>query len=284
MIRIAVQSKGRLNEESIRLLKSAGIDINENKRRFLLPSTNFPIEILYLRDDDIPLAVSTSVADLGIVGLNEIEERKLVNVHIIRKLGFGMCRLSIALPKEKKYSVPKDLSGCSIATSYPNILKRFLNANKVEANIITIAGSVEMAPSAGMSDAIFDIVSSGGTLVSNGLKEVESVLCSEAVLIGTKSFTDDKRAIVDELLFRFNAIEDSCDMKYLLMNIPEESIDKAIKIVPAMRSPTIMPLAAKGWYSLHSVIKANQMWNKIRELKSVGAEGILVLSVDKIIK
>lgn len=285
MLRIAIQTKGRLNEESVNLLRESDINIDENKRKLLLPAKNFPIELLYLRDDDIPEAVATGVADLGIVGLNELEERGS-KVDIVKRLGFGNCRISIAVPKAMEYSSPADLNGKRIATSYPAILKRFLESNGVEAKIVFMAGSVEMAPAAGMADVIFDIVSTGGTLISNGLKEVEKVFFSEAVLIGVPGLKEnsEKASLLEEMLFRFEAVEESKDLKYLLMNLPEEATEEAIRILPSMRSPTIMPLAAKGWCSMHSVVKSGDMWEKIKQLKAIGAEGILVLSVDKIIK
>lgn len=282
MLRIAIQNKGRLNEDSIRLLKEAGIAVDDSKRKFLAKVNDFPMEILYLRDDDIPQTVAGGVADVGIVGLNEVEERGC-NVDVVKHLGFGGCRISLAIPKNDEYESLDFFRGKRVATSYPNILSRFFERNGINAEIVTIAGSVEIAPAAGMSDAIFDIVSSGGTLVSNGLKEVERVFASEAVLIANPSLSAEKKEILDEFLFRFSAIERGRGMKYLLMNVPSEAIDKAIKILPAMRSPTVMPLAMDGWCSLHSVVNEKEMWEKIRQLKSIGAEGILVLSLDKIV-
>lgn len=283
MLRIAVQTKGRLNEESLKLLSDAGISVDESKRKFLTRAGDFPMEVLYLRDDDIPQTVAGGVADIGIVGLNEVEE-KGCKVDIVRNLGFGGCRISLAIPKNEEYESVEYFQGKRIATSYPAILGRFFEEKGIKADVVTIMGSVEIAPAAGMADAIFDIVSSGSTLVSNGLKEVEKVFFSEAVLIANPDLPDEKKAILEELLFRFEAIDDGRGMKYLLMNIPTASVERAIEILPAMRSPTVMPLAMEGWCSLHSVVKEKEMWEKIRQLKEIGAEGILVLSLDKIVK
>ena len=283
MLRIAIQTKGRLNEDSTELLSDAGVKINSSKRKFLTQAENFPIEILYLRDDDIPQTVASGLADIGIVGLNEVEEKGL-KVEILQKLGFGGCRLSLALPKDEPYNGPSFLAGKTIATSYPNILRRYMDEQGVECKIAEISGSVEIAPAAGLADAIFDIVSSGGTLVSNGLAEVEKVLFSEAVLIGTPDMDPEKKAIVEELMFRFDSVIDSRGKKYILMNIPTDAVDKAVQIIPAMRSPTIMPLAQEGWCSMHSVVEEKDIWNKIKALKEIGAEGILVLSLEKMIR
>ena len=282
MIRIAIQAKGRLNEESLELIAEAGITIKENRRKLLTRSEDFPVEVLYLRDDDIPQAVSMGVADLGIVGLNEVEEKNY-DVDIVHNLGFGSCRLSLALPKTENYESVKWFEGKRVATSYPFILTKFFKEQKIKAEIHEIAGSVEIAPAVGMADAIFDIVSSGGTLVSNGLKEVETVLRSEAVLIANKGLTDEKKKILAQLMFRFEAVERSRGMKYLLMNIPCERIDDAIKILPGMKSPTILPLAQEGWCSMHVVISETELWSKIEGLKSLGAEDILVLALEKMI-
>lgn len=283
MLRIAVQTKGRLNEESLKLLGDAGITVDESKRKFLTRAGDFPMEVLYLRDDDIPQTVAGGVADIGIVGLNEVEE-KGCRVDVVRNLGFGGCRISLAIPKGEEYDSVEYFNGKRIATSYPAILERFFADKGIKAEIVTIMGSVEIAPAAGMADAIFDIVSSGSTLVSNGLKEVEKVFFSEAVLIANPDLDDEKKAILEELLFRFSAIDDGRGMKYLLMNIPSASVEEAIRILPAMRSPTVMPLAMDGWCSLHSVVKEKEMWEKIRQLKAIGAEGILVLTLDKIVQ
>ena len=284
MIRIAVQSKGRLNEDSMELFSEIGIRIDESKRKYLSKAANFPVELLYLRDDDIPQVVASGAADLGIVGLNEVEE-KAMNVKIVERLGFGGCRISLAIPKSEQYDGPKWFEGKRIATSYPKILAKYLKEQGVDATIETITGSVEIAPAAGIADAIFDIVSSGGTLVANNLKEVETVLRSEAVLIGNPGLEKDeeKSGILKEMLFRIESARSSRGKKYLLMNLPQASLPEAIKILPALKSPTVMPLAAEGWCSLHSVVDTSDIWDKVRQLKAIGAEGILVLNLDKII-
>ena len=283
MIRIAIQSKGRLNEQSVELLQDAGLNVNDQKRKFLDRVDNFPIEILYLRDDDIPEVVADGSADIGIVGYNEVAETEAV-VNIVRQLGFGGCRISLAIPKADEYTSPQYFQGKSIATSYPNILRRFLAEQGVEASVRVIKGSVEIAPAAGIADAIFDIVSSGGTLVSNGLKEVERVINSEAVLIANPNLAPEKQAVLDSLLFRIDAVTNSRGKKYILMNLPADKVDEAIAILPAMRSPSVMPLADNTWCSLHSVVKADELWGKIERLKQIGAEGILVLDLDKVIE
>ncbi len=282
MLRIALQSKGRLNEESLALLGEIGIDIDDSKRKFLSMASNFPLEVLYLRDDDIPQVVSAGTASLGIVGLNEVAEKGL-DVDVVCKLGFGGCRISLAIPKAESYDGPSWFEGKRIATSYPAILRRYLEEKGIKADIEIITGSVEIAPAAGIADAIFDIVSSGGTLISNGLKEVEKVFFSEAVLIANKGLGEEQKALLEEILFRISSVKVSRDKKYILMNLPEAAVDEAIKILPAMRSPTVMPLAATGWCSMHSVVDAADLWDKIRQLKAIGAEGILVLNVDKLI-
>lgn len=282
MLRIAIQSKGRLNEDSTALFQEIGISVDDSKRKFLSQSANFPLEVLYMRDDDIPQVVASGTASLGIVGLNEVEE-KGVDVEIVERLGFGGCRISLAIPKAEAYEGPEYFNGKRIATSYPRILKKYLDEKGIEAKIEVITGSVEIAPAAGIADAIFDIVSSGGTLVSNGLKEVEQVFWSEAVLIAGPGLSGEDRKLLDEILFRLDSVKVSRGKKYLLMNLPTGSVEEAVKILPAMRSPTVMPLAAEGWCSMHSVVDAADLWEKIRQLKAIGAEGILVLNVDKII-
>ena len=282
MLRIAIQTKGRLNEQSIELLREIGIDVEGAKRKFLSKASNFPIEVLYLRDDDIPQVVADGTATLGIVGMNEVAERGC-DVDVVTKLGFGGCRISLAIPKADEYNGVEYFQGKKIATSYPAILSKFLADNGVEASMAVITGSVEIAPAAGIADAIFDIVSSGGTLVSNGLKEVERVFESEAVLIANRNLPAEEREVLDELLFRIESERVSRGKKYLLMNIPTASLDEAVKILPAMRSPTVMPLAVEGWCSLHSVVDSADLWDKVRQLKAIGAEGILVLTLDKII-
>ena len=282
MIRIAIQSKGRLNEESLALLQSIGIDVDAPKRKLLSKSQNFPIEALYLRDDDIPQVVAGGTASLGIVGLNEVEE-KGADVDIVARLGFGACRLSLAIPKGEDYDGPDWFSGRRIATSYPVILRKYLAEKQIDAKIEVITGSVEIGPAIGIADAIFDIVSSGSTLIANGLKEVESVFESEAVLIARKGLGEEERTLLGDLLFRIESETISRGKKYLMMNLPKASLDEAIRILPAMRSPTVMPLASTDWCSLHSVINAADLWTKVRQLKAIGAEGILVMDVDKII-
>jgi ATP phosphoribosyltransferase len=283
MIRIAIQSKGRLNEQSVELLQDAGLNVNDQKRKFLDRVDNFPIEILYLRDDDIPQVVADGSADIGIVGYNEVAETEAA-VDIVRQLGFGGCRISLAIPKGDEYTSPQYFQGKRIATSYPNILGRYFKEQGIEASVRVIKGSVEIAPAAGIADAIFDIVSSGGTLVSNGLKEVEKVVHSEAVLIATPNLAPEKQAVLDSLLFRIDAVTNSRGKKYILMNLPADKVEEAIAILPAMRSPSVMPLADSAWCSLHSVVKADELWEKIERLKQIGAEGILVLDLDKVIE
>ena len=282
MIRLAIQSKGRLNEDSTALLREIGIDIDDSRRKFLSQAPNFPLELLYMRDDDIPGVVSSGTAALGIVGLNEVEEHGLP-VQIVKKLGFGACRISLAVPKTVDYTGPKWFAGKRIATSYPRILKKWLDEQGIEARIEVITGSVEITPAADIADAIFDIVSSGGTLVSNGLVEVEKVFWSEAVLISNGQLTPDQQEILDEMLFRIDSAMVSRRKKYILMNLPQASVEEATRILPAMRSPTVMPLAAEGWCSMHSVVDEDDLWDKIKQLKAIGAEGILVLNIDKII-
>ena len=282
MLKIALQSKGRLNEESLSLLASIGINVDEPKRKFISKARNFNIETLFLRDDDIPLVVASGTAALGIVGLNEVAEKK-ADVQIVKQLGFGGCRISLAIPKADKYEGLEYFQGKRIATSYPNILKEFLDKNGIDATIELITGSVEIAPAAGIADCIFDIVSSGSTLVSNGLVEVERVFESEAVLIANKNLSEEDRGTLDEILFRIDSHLMSSGKKYLLMNIPTAALDEAVKILPAMRSPTVMPLASEGWCSLQSVVEADTLWEKVRLLKAIGAEGILVIDLDKII-
>ena len=282
MLRLAIQSKGRLNEESTALLREIGIDIDDSRRKFLSPAPNFPLELLYMRDDDIPQVVASGTAALGIVGLNEVEERGF-DVQVVARLGFGGCRISLAVPKGADYDGPQWFAGKRIATSYPRILRKWLQEQGIEARIEVITGSVEIAPAADIADAIFDIVSSGGTLVSNGLREVEKVFFSEAVLISNGQLTPDQQQVLDEMLFRIGSAQVSRHKKYILMNLPQAAVEEATRILPAMRSPTIMPLAAEGWCSMHSVVEEEDLWDKIRQLKAIGAEGILVLNIDKII-
>lgn len=282
MLRIAVQTKGRLNEQSMQLLRDAGVTIKEEKRKFLMRASDFPVEILFLRDDDIPQTVSMGAADLGIVGYNEVAERGY-DVDILQKLGFGGCRISLAIPKADAYEGLGYFNGKRIATSYPNVLTKYFEENGIKAEIHTITGSVEIAPAAGLADAIFDIVSSGGTLITNGLVEVEQVLHSEAVLIGTPGLSEEKMVIARQLMSRFESVLKGAGKKYLLLNIPTAALDEAVKILPAMRSPTVIPLAQKDWCSLQTVVDEKQLWSVIEQLKAIGAEDILVLALEKIV-
>lgn len=282
MLRIAVQSKGRLFEDTMALLAEAGIKVSSSKRTLLVQSSNFPVEILYLRDDDIPQSVATGVADLGIVGQNEFEERQ-EDAKIIRPLGFSKCRLSLAIPKAVNYTGLKWFEGKKIATSYPGILRRYMQKNNIVADIHVITGSVEISPGIGLSDAIFDIVSSGSTLVSNNLTEVEVVMKSEALLIGNKQMSDEKKAVLDELLFRIEAVKNAEDKKYVLMNVPTDKVKEVVDILPGAKSPTVMPLATEGWSSVHTVIDEKRFWEIIRQLKELGAQGILVVPIEKMI-
>lgn len=282
MLRIAIQAKGRLYEETMALLTETGIKLESGKRLLLLPARNFPLEVLFLRDDDIPQSVADGVADIGIVGENEYAEKKK-NVLVTKRLGFSKCRLSLAIPKEQDYQDISWFNGKVIATSYPVILSDFLKEKDVSADIHVITGSVEIAPNIGLSDAIFDIVSSGSTLVTNHLKEVEVLMRSEALLISNPKLSKDKQALLDELLFRIEAVQMAEDKKYVLMNVPVENIEKIIEVLPGMKSPTIMPLAKEGWNSLHVVIDEKRFWDIIGKLKALGAEGILVLPIEKMI-
>ena len=282
MLRIAVQSKGRLYDETMKLLDEAGIKLENAKRILLVSAKDFPVEVLFLRDDDIPESVANGVADVGIVGENEYVE-KGSDAGVIRRLGFSRCRLSLAIPKDEDYSGLEWFNGKTIATSYPGILSRFLSDNKLNAEIHVITGSVEIAPGIGLADAIFDIVSSGSTLVSNRLKEVEVVMRSEALLLGNKNLSVEKRAILDELLFRFEAIQVADGKKYILLNAPKEKLNEIVEVLPGMRSPTITPLADDKWVSVQSVIAEKHFWEIIGKLKSLGAEGILVLPIEKMI-
>lgn len=282
MLRIAVQAKGRLYEETMSFLAESDIKLSATKRTLLVQSSNFPIEVLFLRDDDIPQTVAAGIADIGIVGENEYAEKN-EDAEIVRRLGFSRCRLSLAMPKDIEYSGLQWFEGKTIATSYPGILSRFLKEQGVSAKIHVITGSVEVSPGIGLSDAIFDIVSSGSTLVSNRLKEVEVVMESEALLIGNKNMSAEKKEILDELLFRMNAVKMAEDKKYVLMNAPKEKLQEIIDVLPGMKSPTVMPLAQEGWCSVHTVLDDKSFWEIIGKLKALGAEGILVLPIEKMI-
>jgi len=281
-VRIAVQKSGRLSDDSLNLIKECGIKFYNGTGKLKSTSTNFPVEFLFLRDDDIPGYVADGVADMGIVGHNEVAE-KAKEVVLLKKLGFSKCRLSLAIPKGTPYSSISYFDGKSIATSYPNILGNFLKQHQIKAEIHEISGSVEIAPSIGLADGICDLVSSGSTLMMNGLKEVEEVFTSEAVLIGNPKLTDWKKTILDKLLFRINAVQTGKSNKYVLMNVPNSAIPKIIQLIPGMRSPTILPLAEEGWSSVHSVLSEEQFWENMDELRAAGAEGILVVPIEKMV-
>ena len=282
MLRIAVQAKGRLHEETMTMLEESSIKMDLGKRLLLVSSKSFPVEILFLRDDDIPQAVATGIADVGIVGENEFVE-KGEDANIIRRLDFSKCRLSLAIPKEVDNKGLEWFQGKKIATSYPNILKNFLKENNISADVHVITGSVEIAPSIKLADCIFDIVSSGGTLVTNNLKEVEVVMKSEALMIGNKNLSAEKQEILDELLFRFNSYKNAEGKKYIILNVPNDKINDVCEILPGMKSPTITPLVKEGWSSMHSVISEKTFWEIISKLKALGAEGILVIPIEKMI-
>ncbi len=282
ILRIAIQKSGRLQEESLKLLKESGLAFSNGKDQLKTQATNFPVELLFLRDDDIPQYVEDQVADAGIVGENVMIEKQKKN-EVVRKLDFAKCRLSIAIPRSETYGGIPSLAGKNIATSYPTIVKQFLAKHHIEAGIHEISGSVEIAPGIGLADAICDIVSTGSTLLSNGLKEVEVVMKSEAVLIATPNLETEKKKILDKLLFRIQSVQSARNNKYILLNCPNEAIEKITSVIPGMKSPTIMPLERKGWSSLHSVVNENDFWEKIDQLKSFGAEGILVIPIEKMI-
>lgn len=282
MLRIAIQSKGRLHDDTMSLLRESDIKVSESKRTLLVRARNFPVETLFLRDDDIPATVADGVADVGVVGLNELEEKGL-DVEIVRHLGFGACRLSLALPKDEQYTGPKWFENKTIATSYPSILRRWLDAQGIHAIIHVISGSVEISTGVGLADAIFDIVSSGSTLVNNNLREVETIMQSDAVLIAHRNLDDDKRAILDEMLFRFDAIQSAETKKYVLLNAPQDKVQEITALLPGVKSPTVMPLAETGWCSIHTVIDEDRFWEIIGKLKAAGAQGILVMDIEKLI-
>ncbi len=282
ILRIAVQKKGRLSEDSLALIKECGIKVNSGLGKLKANAANFPMEFLFLRDDDIPGYVQDGIADIGIVGANEAEEKDK-NVEWVKHLGFSKCRLSLAIDKNEAYKGVQDFQGKSIATSYPKILGDYLQKQKVEAEIHEISGSVEIAPSIGLAYGICDIVSSGSTLLSNGLKEVEVIYKSEAVLIANQELSADKKEILDQLLFRMSAVQKAKNNKYILLNAPEEKVSDIINILPGMKSPTVLPLAEKGWSSVHTVINEDDFWPIIQELKNHGAEGILVVPIEKMI-
>lgn len=282
MLRIAVQSKGRLYDETMALLQESGISLGVSKRTLLVQAGNFPLEVLFLRDDDIPQSVASGVADIGIVGENEFVERA-EKADVIKRLGFSRCRLSLAIPKAIDYQGLEWFNGKKIATSYPGILKSFLDKNGISAETHVITGSVEIAPGIGLADAIFDIVSSGSTLVSNNLREVEVVMKSEALLIGNPDMSQEKKSVLDELLFRFAAVEAAQSKKYVMMNVPNDKLNEVVGVLPGIKSPTVMPLAQGDWSSVHTVLDEKCFWEIIGKLKALGAEGILVLPIEKMI-
>ncbi len=279
---LAIQKKGRLSDGSIELLKLCGIKVSNGGNHLKAVAEGFPMEIILLRDDDIPQYVADGVADIGILGMNEVLEKKK-EVDVVRNLGFSKCRLSVAVPKSVEYTGRNYLQGKRIATSYPVVLEDFLAENNIQAEIHTISGSVEIAPSIGLADVIFEIVSSGGTLLSNGLKEVEVIMRSEAVIISNPKLTQEKKNLLEKLLFRIEAVQKAKRNKYILLNAPENKLDKISSLIPGMKSPTVLPLTKKGWCSLHSVISENDFWEVIDNLKDAGAEGILVVPIEKMV-
>lgn len=281
-LKLAIQKNGRLSEKSLKLLEECGIKISNGTRKLKAVSSNFPLEILFLRDDDIPQYVEQGVADIGIIGLNEVlEQRK--NIELVQKLGFAQCRLSLAIPKEETYSGIQYFENKKVATSYPEILSSYFQEKNINVQIEKIGGSVEIAPGIGLSDGIFDIISTGSTLLTNGLKEVDTVLESEAVLISSENLSDENLELLNKLLFRINAVKEASESKYILLNAPNENLEKIINLLPGMKSPTVLPLAESGWSSIHSVIKEDKFWEVIENLKKEGAQGILVLEIEKMI-
>lgn len=282
MLRIAIQSKGRLYDDTMNLLAEADIKIPKSRRTLLVQSSNFPLEVLYLRDDDIPQSVASGVADIGVVGENEFVERG-EDAQILSRLGFSRCRLSLSIPKEIDYKGLEWFNGKKIATSYPNILRKYMSKQGIRADIHVINGSVEISPGIGLADGIFDIVSSGSTLVSNNLKEVEVVMESEALLVGNWKMDDEKHQILNEMLFRFDAVRQAEDKKYVRMNAPKAKLDDIINVLPGLKSPTVIPLADDEWCSVHTVLDQKRFWEIIGKLKEMGAQGILVTPIEKMI-
>lgn len=281
-LKLAIQKSGRLSDDSLALLRACGIRFNNGIGKLRTEALNFPLELFFLRDDDIPQYVTDGIADLGIVGENVLYE-KAQPLPIVAKLGFGKCRLSLAVPKNSGYRRLEDLNGQRIATSYPRLLQGFLETNGLKAELHEISGSVEIAPSIGLADAICDLVSSGSTLFTNGLREVETVLQSEAVLVQAQRLASEKLVLLNRLLFRIEAVQKAQQNKYILLNAPNDRLDKIISLLPGIKSPTLLPLAIEGWSSLHSVIEENEFWEVIEQLKAAGAEGILVLPIEKMI-
>ena len=282
MLRIAIQSKGRLFDDTMNLLSEADIKVSATRRTLLVQASNFPLEVLYLRDDDIPQSVANGVADLGIVGENEFLERN-EDAEIVDRLGFSKCRLSLAIPKDINYTGIEWFEGKKIATSYPSILRKYLDEHHINAEIHVITGSVEISPGIGLADAIFDIVSSGSTLVSNNLREVEVVMQSEALHIANKHLSSEKKAILEAMLFRFEAVRQAEDKKYVRMNVPKNRLKEIVDVLPGLKSPTIIPLADEEWCCVHTVLNQKRFWEIIGKLKELGAQGILVTPIEKMI-
>jgi ATP phosphoribosyltransferase len=282
VLKIAIQKSGRLSENSKKLLEECGIKFSNGINVLKTSARNFPVELLFLRDDDIPQYVEQQVADIGILGENMVFEKNK-EVDIVEKLGFASCRLSLAIPKEEEYTGPQFFMNKKVATSYPRILSEFLRNHKITAEIEEISGSVEIAPGIGLADAICDIVSSGSTLLTNGLHEVETILKSQAVIIANKNLNSGKKEILEKLLFRIRSVINAKENKYILLNAPESAVEKICSILPGMKSPSIIPLVNKGWCSMHSVVKEDQFWERIDQLKEAGAEGILVIPIEKMI-
>ncbi|MFN3752885.1 ATP phosphoribosyltransferase [Flavobacterium sp.] len=282
-LKIAIQKSGRLSEKSLQLLEECGIKISNGERKLKAVAQNFPVEILFLRDDDIPQYVEQGVADIGILGENEVWEKGKA-VKVIQQLGFAGCRMSLAIPKDENYTDLSYFQDKRIATSYPKILIDFFNRNNIQVYIEEISGSVEIATSIGLADAVFDIVSTGSTLLMNGLKEVETVVKSEAVLIANPNLTEETQAILNKLLFRIQSVQEGKQNKYILLNAPNSAIDNICSLLPGMKSPTILPLVNKDWSSLHSVIREDDYWEIIEQLKNLGAEGILIIPIEKMIR
>ncbi len=281
-LKVAIQKAGRLSEDSLKLIDDCDIKLTQSKRKLISVSNDFPLEVLYLRDDDIPQYVADGVADIGMVGENEVMEKEK-NVRIIKRLGFAKCRMSLAIPQDEEYNDLSWFNGKRIATSYPHILKKFLSLKGISASLEEISGSVEIATSIGLADSIFDIVSSGSTLISNRLKEVEVVCKSEALIISSPKLVSKKQSLLDDLIFRIDTVQRSKGNKYILLNAPNDKIDKIIELLPGMKSPTVMPLHERGWSSLHSVVNEKEFWNVVSKLKENGAEGILLIPIEKMI-
>jgi ATP phosphoribosyltransferase len=281
-LKIAIQKSGRLHDDSIQLLKDCGIAVKNGYNHLKSVADNFPLEVYFLRDDDIPQYVEDNVAHIGIVGENVLFEKEK-SVEVVESLGFGKCRLSIAIQKNEQYSGPAFLQGKKIATSYPVLTQKFLKENKITAEIHEISGSVELAPSIGLADAVCDLVSSGSTLFMNGLQEVQTILKSQAVLVRSKNLGEEQQTVLNQLLFRIRAVRKAKNNKYVLLNAPNDSLEKIISLLPGMKSPTVLPLAESGWSSVHSVLSEDEFWEKIEALKNAGAQGILVVPIEKMI-